>query len=229
MNTKKLIGTIIGVTMFAALIAGATFAWLTFGVTVGNNVYAGTTVNFLVDYTKGSAVTDVPMRDSTIITPADAQVLTVKAAKHTGSADGYVSIKLTTTSDNDLTKSGALRWAICRSAACSGSFANALNTGKVSAKGTITLLNDAMLASNKACAAGVVNTAAKKSGSAAAAQGCSAVSATGTTTTNSSYIINSTAVSYYVYFWLDGESVIDAHKNTSYTGYIEASAQQVQE
>ena len=29
MNKKKLIGTIIGVVAFAALIAGATYAWLT--------------------------------------------------------------------------------------------------------------------------------------------------------------------------------------------------------
>lgn len=39
MDKKKLIGTIIGVTMFAALIAGATFAWLTFSATITNGSY----------------------------------------------------------------------------------------------------------------------------------------------------------------------------------------------
>ena len=51
MDIKKLIGTIIGVILFVALIAGATFAWLTFGTTlVSTNVNSANTMNFLVDY-----------------------------------------------------------------------------------------------------------------------------------------------------------------------------------
>ena len=51
MDKKKLIGTIIGVTMFAALIAGATFAWLTFNATITEGTYNAASMNFLVDYT----------------------------------------------------------------------------------------------------------------------------------------------------------------------------------
>ena len=39
MDRKKLIGTIIGVIFFVALIAGATFAWLTFNANVTNGNY----------------------------------------------------------------------------------------------------------------------------------------------------------------------------------------------
>ena len=60
MDKKKLIGTIIGVAMFAALIAGATFAFLSFTATVTNSTYNGTSMNFLVDYTKGTAITGLP-------------------------------------------------------------------------------------------------------------------------------------------------------------------------
>ena len=38
----------------------------------------------------------------------------------------------------------------------------------------------------------------------------------------------STAVTYYVYFWLDGETIGNGHKNQTYSGYIHASASQLQ-
>ena len=60
MNKQKLIGTIIGVIFFVALIAGATFAWLTFNATVTNGAYNGTTQNFVINYTKGKDIDSVP-------------------------------------------------------------------------------------------------------------------------------------------------------------------------
>ena len=56
MDKKKLFGTILGVTLFGILITGATFAWLTFGVTVGDNVLTANTLNFIVEFEGGDAV-----------------------------------------------------------------------------------------------------------------------------------------------------------------------------
>lgn len=49
-NTKKIIGLIIGLIMFAALIAGATYAVLTTAVNTTNQTYNTTSLCFLVDY-----------------------------------------------------------------------------------------------------------------------------------------------------------------------------------
>ena len=59
MDTKKLLGTIIGVIMFALLIVGATYAWLSQTATVTNGTYANLkTKNFIINYVGGTEVTD---------------------------------------------------------------------------------------------------------------------------------------------------------------------------
>ena len=133
MDKKKLIGTIIGVAMFAALIAGATFAFLTFTATVTNSTITGTAMNFLVDYTKGTEITGLPQ----VITgtPANTAHLVVKAKKHTNSVDGYLTVKLSTTSSNTLTTGGIVNWAICKGA-CSNNFTAAKATGTLTAGGS---------------------------------------------------------------------------------------------
>lgn len=291
MNTKKLIGTIIGVTLFAVLIAGATFAWLTFGTTVGANTYQGQSMNFIVDYTKGTDISYLPILDSKLAKPgvssndADknesaegsvkygvgisetelgenmASGLVVVMKKHDNSANGHAIISLTTTSDTKLTKDGIVRWAICRDETvetgvqvdqtCAGGtdFTNALNTGLVSEKGTITLLNDALLADGGNCASGVAaNTKDNNyfynsrttvgSYTFKQQQTCPGLSAnTGGTSTNT-HLISEDGVSYFVYFWLDGESIKNAHLDDQedaqgnitknlYSGYIHASANQL--
>lgn len=132
MNTKKLIGTILGVILFAALIAGATFAWLSGDVTVVNSQTLNTLVtNFVVDYTTGSTVTDLPIIDSTIAKPgtvddtnagtltgAEAAVTAIVIKRPSASStipDAHASIWLKTTSTTALTRHGVVKWAICRS------------------------------------------------------------------------------------------------------------------
>lgn len=132
MNTKKLIGTILGVILFAALIAGATFAWLSGDVTVINTNTLNTAItNFVVDYTTGSAVRDLPIVDSTIAKPgtvADTNAGTLAGAETAVTAivikrpsnsttipDGHASIWLNTTSTTALTRHSVVKWAICRS------------------------------------------------------------------------------------------------------------------
>ena len=130
MDKRKLIGTIIGVAMFAALIAGATFAWLTFNATVTNATYNGTTMNFIVNYSNGQSVTNIPQLTSG--TPNTASCTTVNAKKNTNSVDGTLTIKLSTTSNGTLTQSGALKWTICKGGCGTGnSFPNGATSGQV--------------------------------------------------------------------------------------------------
>lgn len=249
MDYKKLIGTIIGVTLFAILIAGATFAWLTFGVEiVSTNVKTANTMNFIVQYTKGTNIDDMPMVDSTLVTPSQTASLVVVMKKNPNSPEGHGSISLTTTSTGSLTTKGIVRWAICRDTSieqgtqvdnvCGGLTsttdfsAKALNSGKVTANSTITLLNDAKLTTTK-CSANVsdpskVCTALQVSGGSGTTTAALPVTGTGTGTSNVSTLIPTGGVSYFVYFWFDGATISNAEKNQTYSGYIHASASQLQ-
>ena len=77
MNQKKLIGTIIGVLLFAVLIAGATFAWFTFSVNVSNGNYNAATGKFSIDYVGGGEITSAPI--VTTGTPENATVKQITA------------------------------------------------------------------------------------------------------------------------------------------------------
>lgn len=125
MDKKKLIGTIIGVAMFAALIAGATFAWLTITATGTNNVYSGSTMNFIVDYKGGTNVTSLNIAsspDASTIT-AGKGLVEVKANRVTGSADGTLNIKFhldSATTSSSLLTASAIKYKVCAASACTG-------------------------------------------------------------------------------------------------------------
>ena len=54
MNKKKMLGAIIGIIAFIALVAGATYAWITNGLGVSNGIYNVATKNFVINFTKGN-------------------------------------------------------------------------------------------------------------------------------------------------------------------------------
>ena len=56
MDKKKLIGLIIGIILFAALIVGATFAWLTYSINVTNGNYNVETSCFDINYENGADI-----------------------------------------------------------------------------------------------------------------------------------------------------------------------------
>ena len=177
MSNKKLIGTIIGVIAFAVLISGATFAWLTYSVNVTGGTYNGASTNFVVNYTKGTDISDVPILTSPTVSTA--RSLVVSANKTSTSVDGTLSIKLTTTSSDILTTSGAIKYK-----ACQGECADLTsNVGTVTASGTVEIFSGAL---------------------------------------------QSSATSYYVYFWLDAATFSNDHVGKTYSGYISAEAQQKQ-
>ena len=243
MNTKKLIGTILGVIMFAALIAGATFAWLTFGVTIGNNTLSGNTVNFVLNYTAGSAVTSLPILDSNLAKP---NALGVELGNNASSPlvviikkqnidvdkdgvndqpDGHASIWLQTTTDNTLTKDGVVRWAICRDTKVETSGQQVDDVC-----GSITDFN-AGYSEGKVLNMGSVTAAgpipllsdarlAEKPTEKGnkLTENCTTINdlsmCTGTATTT--HMIEEDGVSYFVYFWLDGSTIKNSHLDEQY-------------
>lgn len=259
MDTKKLIGTIIGVTLFAVLIAGATFAWLTFGTTLGENTYTGTAMHFVVDYSKGTDVPYLPILDSKSAKPGvtdsgtvgisettlganESSGLVIVMKKNDGSTDGHAMIQLSVTSTTPLTGDGVVRWAICRddqvetvgeqidnTCGADGNFTKALNTGKITQKATksgdtvtpavINLLNDAKLADGETCTTNTVLGTSVKTGTSTP---CKLSEAGGTNVLQSQiaagtdYMIKETGVSYFVYFWLDGETINNSHLDAQY-------------
>ena len=149
MNKKKLIGAIKGVVAFAALIAGATYAWLTFNATITNGTYNLGSMNFSVSYTKGTDVTAVPIVSTP--TAENTRSLNVKANKVSGSAPGTLTIYLNTDSSTTeaLLTSGALHYAVCIGD-CTDSTnlseaANVSATGTVSTSGKLAMLSNTPL------------------------------------------------------------------------------------
>ena len=129
MDKRKLIGTIIGVIMFAVLIVGATYAWLSFNANVTNTVANGTTLTYWVDYGKGNDISDMPILVSG--TTSTAAEITLTAKRPQGSIADNINIYLSTnasTSDDIITTSGVIRYVICETA-CNENFdGNTINS-----------------------------------------------------------------------------------------------------
>lgn len=112
MNKRKLIGTIIGVVAFAALIAGATYAWLTNNLGVNNGVYNVASKNFIINFTKGNNIANgVPILASA--TPSTAKNLNVKAGLATGSTSGTLTIYLNISSIDTNLKNNSIKYSYC--------------------------------------------------------------------------------------------------------------------
>lgn len=132
MDKRKLIGTIIGVIMFAALIVGATYAWLSFTATVTNSTANGTTLKYTVNYGKGDDISDIPILVNGTTTTASEVTLT--AQRPQGSIADNIKIYISTNasaSDDIITSSGAIRYVICETscnATFSGNTINSLTT-----------------------------------------------------------------------------------------------------
>lgn len=205
MERKKLIGTIIGVTMFALLIVGATYAWLSATIDVNNGTYQLSTRNFIIDYEGGGQIENAPIVATATVTPealATANAKKVITAKlMANSIAGKLTLYLTTTKNNLLTQSGALNYAVCVSTDCTTNFTKAAATGTIQ----VTAQNWVQDSTTKEYSYKkeiYVDSAA----------------------------LTTTAKNYYVYFWLDGDKVTNAMlsgNNNEYSGYIHASAEQV--
>ncbi len=145
MDKKKVIGTIVGVVAFIALVAGATYAWLTNALTVTNANYNTRTINFNVNYTKGTNVTSLPTLGTA--TPSTAQSLIVKAGLATGSAPGNLTVYLNTSTNNALITDHVIKYSWCITS-CSGTdFAD--HTGTITATGQTPIITNTPLQSSQ--------------------------------------------------------------------------------
>lgn len=212
MDKRKLIGTIIGVTMFAALIAGATFAWLTFNASVTNGTYDATAENFIITYSGGTNITS--MLD-VVNAPTVSNVtkkIRVSAHRANNTSTGTLYLKLTTSSTGTLTTGSVVRYAVCSgtssASGCTGNLADGqtgvLATGSVNRTGAIgkNVSNDS------------------------------------TCNTSDCYIYKTTTIStsatyYYIYLWIDAatfshdpEHPENSHLNQSFSAYVHAKAVQ---
>ena len=135
MEKKKLIGTIIGVIAFIALIAGATFAWFTYNITLNNAGYNFTSSNFSIVYDKGSNITGIKMlsaEPSTITTGAENGEVTL-SARTTGTITGTMTVYLNVTTGLPIINKQALKSIMC---------VDSTDVTSSFTKGTVTVTNN---------------------------------------------------------------------------------------
>ena len=212
MNTRKLIGAIIGVTAFAALVAGATFAWLSATTVINNTVFNGTSKNFIISYSGSSAVSGFKQIQSGSATTA-----AITSAASAGIAnDGWAAVTASKTANDapassfrvklaistNTFASNAITWAICKGSCPTGRALATVSNGSA------------------ACGSGVTNCGTIPAGSKT-----EVILYNDTTTFNTDANASAT---YNVYFWLDSSTVSDADAaaSASFSGYIHADATQ---
>lgn len=212
MDTKKLLGTIIGVIMFALLIVGATYAWLSIAANVSNGTYSNLkTKNFIITYKGGTQITDTIQTNNpttaniTSATTADGSTtdgwLAVTGAKTANSAKASdFTIKLHVNSNGLTTK--ALTYAVCKGACPTGVKLATVSGGKATCGSGVT-----------ACGT-ITNGLSNKD----------VELYKDTTTFNTDSAVSTTT--YNVYVWLDSATIVSADIGKSFSGYIHASATQ---
>lgn len=145
MDRKKLIGTIIGIILFGTLIAGATYAWLTYSINFNNDTYNFNSTNFSINYTKSGNISGVPLLSGTPQTSDFATKGKVDiTAKRTGTVNGNMKIYLYTdqaTSDLFISKN-AIKYAL---AIGNHTIANADYTGYITNKTMLLNTSDILI------------------------------------------------------------------------------------
>ena len=189
LDKKKLIGTIVGVVAFVALVASATYAWLTATANITNGTLNTGSRNFVINYSKGTDLSNLPMLTVTsgsAVASSGASSLTVKAGlASSNNPPGNLSLTLVTTSDvPGVVTAGALKYAV------------KVGSGTITEPQTVTSNNQVLV-----------------------------LSGTNTTTQR---ISSTTQTNIVVYVWLDSELVTGSMVGKAYSGYIKATASQLE-
>ena len=217
MDTKKLIGTIVGVVAFAALIAGATFAWLTANATVTNSVFTGVSKNFIISYNGSASVSGFNQ-----IVSGSATTAAITSAASAGVADDawaavtaskavtdppLSSFKVKLAITGNTFSSNAIIWALCKGNCPTGVALATVSSGNVT------------------CGSGVTNCGAVPGGSLTEIE---MYNDTTTFRSEASSGSGTTSATYNVYFWIDSKTLTntDAQNGASFAGYIHAEATQ---
>jgi len=202
MNSKKLFGMIVGVSAFVALVAGATFAWLTWSSTPSE--IAGTTSEFTINYAKGGAISST-LVPSTTYSTADGDYASVSISRTSTSLEGTATLKLNVTS---LTMAGTCvtggNTTYTLQSACTGTWTSA-DKAKI---------HWAVYSGGSTPATATTEVA---TGTLASATSGNAI------TLFTGEALNTTTTYYFVYVWLDS-SAGNEFIGTSFSGYISAEA-----
>lgn len=210
MDKKKLIGTIIGVTMFAALIAGATFAWLTFSASIVNGTYNAGGRNFVIDYADGNgSITGV-------------QILTVTTGAQVAS-DVANKVTLTAKLNNANSPKGELKLTLHTTSDPGGLITS--NAGTTALRYSVAMCTDTT--AGTACTPGTPGTPQTVTSTAQIL-----TLPEDTTPTTTTIASNTLYTRLVVYIWIDAEkltqTMYDNMIGQSFSAYIHADATQIE-
>lgn len=214
MDKKKLIGTIIGVTLFVILVAGATYAWLTFSATITNGNYSYGTKNFAVIYENETPTLSGDLPSLTTATATTATSMKVAAHRELGTPNGILYLKVSSTAEdiNNMTKGGAVKYAVCSGSAtasdCDGNLIDGA-TG-VLATGTVIATADKLETIMYQTVDPDLTEEQKES----------------LGLTGKPVGIPTTKTYYWIYFWMNPANLTNEMVGETYKGYVHASAEQ---
>lgn len=218
MDRKKLIGLIIGIILFAALIVGATFAWLTYAINVTNGNYNVETSCFDVNYENGA---DISGTLNMVANPLNGRSTTISIGINEGcnvNAKGKIELVINSISS----KLYEATTAHCENALTLETLLNysnkddcETNVGQTVTNLTRVWTTESALKyavyeenfSGEPIIVGHIN------------------ESTGTITLYESFALNvGSSTKYYISIWLDGNIADSQYVNQSFSGYIKASA-----
>lgn len=224
MDKKKLIGTIIGVVAFAAIIAGATYAWLEISANVSNVYLNGTAKNFTFQYSGSNEVSNLKQ-----IASGSATTANITSQTNAGTAgDGWAAI----TASKGANSAAAGTFRIKFQVSANDFYTNSIiyvvckGTCPTSELATVTHTTATRPVATASCTTGTGNNAIVACGTLGYGQGTvgSAVTLYDDTTT---FNTDSTAsATYNIYFWIDSGTLHNNDMGKSFNGYIFAEAAQ---
>ena len=212
MNTKKVIGTIIGVIAFIALVAGATYAWLTINATVTNGTYNGGSKHFYITYDGGSAISAVKMLASGSATKTN---ITSAGTAGASTTDGWLAVTASKDSGSAKASSFKINLDISNNTLVSNSIVYALCVGTCTTTGALaTVSNGVATCGTNVTTCGVID----------GGDETDQLLYNDTTTFNVDGTVSETT--YNIYFWLNADSIVDTDIGKSFTASISAEATQ---
>ena len=216
MDKKKLIGLIIGIILFAALIVGATFAWLTYSINVTNGNYNVETSCFDINYENGA---DISGTLNMVAGPLNGRSTTISIGINEGcnvTAKGKIELVINSISS----KLYATTTAHCENTETLETLTNYNNQTNCETNEGNTVLTrvwttDAALkyAIYQETFSGIPIKVGRINQS------------TGTIILLDDFQLNvGSSTKYYISIWLDGNIADSQYVNQSFSGYIKASA-----
>lgn len=211
MNTKKLIGAIIGVTAFAALIAGATFAWLSATTVINNSTFTGTSKNFIITYNGSASVSGFKE-----IKSGSATTAAITSAANAGIADdAWAAVTASKTNNDAPASSFKVKLAITENTLETNAIVWALCKGNCPTNTPLATVSNG----TATCGSGVT-----RCGTITAKSKTEVLLFDDTTTFNTDSNVPTTT--YNVYFWIDSGTLSNDDIGASFAGYIHAEATQ---